>query len=65
MEETNTVLPTEQFKNTVRDEATLGTNRDRFAQQPGLADEDSPTWRPPETEPEPRPVEPILDESND
>ena len=50
----------EQFKNTKRDEATTGTNRDRFEAQPGLADENTPEWAPPEDQPEPRPVEPIM-----
>lgn len=45
--------------NTERDEATLGVSRNR-RDDPGLANEDQPTWQPPESQPEPRPAEPIL-----
>ena len=48
------------LRNTVRDEGTTGKNQQKADQQPGLADEDTPQWRPPEADPEPRPPEPIM-----
>lgn len=50
----------ETVRNTTRDEATTGKNQNLSTPQPGLADEDTPQWRPPETDPEPRPVEPTM-----
>ena len=49
----------DRYSNTDRDEATLGVSGNR-TNDPGLANEDQPTWAPPEGQPEPRPVEPIL-----
>lgn len=49
----------DRLSNTDRDEATLGVSGNR-KNDPGLADEDQPVYRPPEGQPEPRPVEPIL-----
>ena len=45
-----------------RDEATLAGGESREAQEnrQGFADEAEPTWAPPESQPEPRPVEPVL-----
>ena len=47
------------FANTERDEGTLGVRHDRKV-NPALADEDQPTWQPPESIPEPRPADPIM-----
>ncbi len=49
----------DRFSNTDRDEATLGVSGN-IKNNPGLSNEDQPTYRPPEGIPEPRPVEPIL-----
>ena len=39
------------------------TDRDITKENPaGFAEEAEPTWAPPETQPEPRPVEPILNQ---
>lgn len=51
------------YHNVSRDEATLGQHRDRATALPGLANEDQPAWRPPESQPEPRPLDPILDQT--
>jgi hypothetical protein len=51
---------TSQFENVDRDEATLGLSKSRKPGPPGLAEEDQPIQRPPETRPEPRPVEPTM-----
>lgn len=56
--------PHDPYENTDRDEGTLGTHHDREAGRDGMADEDQPKWSPPESQPEPRPVDPILDPSN-
>ncbi len=53
----------DRFSNTDRDEATLGTRKARVDSPNGLADEDQPVQRPPEAQPEPRPVDPILKQS--
>ena len=47
------------YKNIDRDDATLGTNKRRQGDS-HLADGDQPTWQPPESQPEPRPADPIL-----
>ncbi|MGE0526558.1 MAG: hypothetical protein AB7G93_13840 [Bdellovibrionales bacterium] len=52
----------ERFDNTNRDEGTLGRADQRYAERAGLADEDQPSWSPPETQPEPRPTEPVLNQ---
>lgn len=52
----------DRFANTDRDEATLGTSKERKS-DPALADEDQPTWQPPESQPEPRPANPIMNNS--
>lgn len=49
-----------QFENVDRDEATLGSSKSRKQGPDGVADEGQPIQRPPETLPEPRPVEPIM-----
>jgi len=49
----------ERFAHTDRDEGTLGVRHDTNA-NPALADEDQPTWQPPESIPEPRPADPIM-----
>lgn len=51
-----------RFANTQRDEATLGTHKDRESDSK-LADENQPTWQPPESQPEPRPADPIMNSS--
>jgi hypothetical protein len=51
------------YGNTKRDEATLGFSKDIQPNPPGAADEDTPPWSPPETQPEPRPVDPVLSPS--
>lgn len=48
------------YGNTDRDEATTGKSQERNASNAGYADQDQPPWSPPENQPEPRPVEPIL-----
>ena len=52
-----------QFANTDRDEATLGLTRVRQPIPDGVADEDQPIQRPPETQPEPRPATPVMNSS--
>jgi hypothetical protein len=49
----------DRYSNVNRDEATLGVSGNR-ENDPGLSNEDQPPWAPPEGQPEPRPVEPIL-----
>ena len=51
----------ETYQNSTRDAATTGRSGVKFEPQTGLADEDQPQWQPPESMPEPRPVEPTLD----
>ena len=51
---------------TSKHESPSGTNTGDF-QKPnvnkqGFSNETEPTWAPPESQPEPRPIEPILDE---
>lgn len=55
---------TSQFENVDRDEATLGLSKSRKQGPPGIAEEGQPIQRPPETLPEPRPVEPTMSPSN-
>ncbi|NJM09729.1 MAG: hypothetical protein HC883_02195 [Bdellovibrionaceae bacterium] len=45
----------DKFADTERDEGTLAKTDDLNA-DPSLADEDQPTWQPPESIPEPRPA---------
>lgn len=54
----------DRFSNVERDEATLGVSGNR-KNDPGLSNEDQPAWAPPEGQPEPRPVEPILNPNPD
>ena len=49
----------DRYANTERDEATLGKSGNR-QNAPGLADDDQPIQRPPESQPEPRPPDPIM-----
>ena len=51
----------DRFSNVDRDEATLGVSGNR-KNDPALANEDQPPWAPPESQPEPRPVDPILNQ---
>ena len=51
-----------RFANTDRDEETLGKSKGR-ENDPGLAAEDTPQWQPPESVPEPRPADPIMNSS--
>jgi len=51
------------YENTDRDEGTTGTTRERNPSNAGFADQDQPPWSPPESQPEPRPVDPILNPS--
>lgn len=53
----------DRVSNVSRDEATLGVSGNR-TNDPGLAPEDQPTYAPPEHEPEPRPVEPVMDSNS-
>ena len=48
-----------EFGNTERDEATVGTHKDKNV-DPKFADKDQPEWQPPESQPEPRPANPIM-----
>ena len=52
----------ERFTKTDRDEANLGVSKNRETDA-GLASEEQPNWHPPESQPEPRPIEPILNPS--
>lgn len=52
-----------EYGNTDRDDATTGTSHPREAGDAGFADEDQPPWSPPESKPEPRPAETILNPS--
>ena len=52
-----------KFENTDRDEATLGLSKSRKQSPQGVADEDQPVQRPPESQPEPRPATPIMSPS--
>ena len=54
----------EIYRNIERDEATTGRSGLRLNEQPGLANEDEPQWRPLESDPEPRPVEPMMAETD-
>lgn len=45
-----------------RDEATLGSTKERHPDE-RLADGEQPTWQPPESQPEPRPADPIMNSS--
>ncbi|MGE3759373.1 MAG: hypothetical protein AB7H97_16540 [Pseudobdellovibrionaceae bacterium] len=49
----------DRFSNVDRDEATLGVSGNR-ENNSGLAPEDLPTYAPPEHQPEPRPVDPVM-----
>lgn len=67
MNENSDVSTSEQkserrFANVDRDEATLGVSKNRETDS-GLASEDQPTWHPPESQPEPRPAQPIMNPS--
>jgi hypothetical protein len=52
-----------KYENIDRDEATLGLTKNRKDSPKGVADEDQPIQRPPETQPEPRPATPIMSPS--
>ena len=61
--------PTEEqtqeiYRNTQRDDATTAKNQLKADEQPGLANEDTPEWRPPESDPEPRPPEPMMTDAS-
>lgn len=52
-----------RYENVDRDEATLGLSKSRKPSPTGVADEDQPVQRPPESQPEPRPAAPVMNPS--
>lgn len=52
--------PSDRFANTEREESHLGNRKSLVDDPQGFADGDQPVQRPPESQPEPRPMQPTM-----